>query len=392
MLLALLACAESETPPEAAVSAPERPDGVLRVATYNVSLYRDGPGELVEDLEGEDDPQLRAVSAVVATVSPDILVLNEVDWDEGGEAVRLLAERLGYPHRLSLRSNTGVPSGRDFDHDGRSDHEPGDRDYGGDAFGYGVHEGQYGMAVLSRLPIEENAVRTYRETVWADMPGNVLPTSWYDEGDREVFRLSSKTHALIPIKTSAGPLTLVLAHPTPPGFDGPEDRNGARNHDEVRMLLDLIDPARGGWLRDDEGRPGGLAPGAMFVVAGDLNADPSAPDPYGENGGIRALLASPLLQDPAPRSAGGAAAAARQGGANDGQSSDPALDTADFSDGEVGNLRADYVLPSATLDVQDAGVFWPAEGEEGYALVGPGYPVVSSDHRLVWADLRLPED
>ena len=364
----------------------------MRVATYHVSLYREDPGQLVADLEAGRDPQVRALGEVIEAVSPDVLVLNEVDWDAGGEAARLLAERFGYPHALSLRSNTGVPSGRDLDHDGASDHAPGDRAFGGDAFGYGPHEGQYAIAVLSRLPIDEAGVRTYREALWADMPGNVLPTGWYDEGDRAVLRLSSKTHALVPVETAAGRLTLVVAHPTPPGFDGAEDRNGARNHDEVRMLLDLIDPGRGGWLRDDAGRAGGLGDGAMFVVAGDLNADPGAPDPYGRDGGIAALLASPQLQDPRPRSAGGPAAAQRQGGANAAQATDPALDTADFSDGEVGNLRVDYVLPSANLEVLDAGVFWPAEGEDGYALVGPGYPVVSSDHRLVWTDLRLPAD
>ncbi|WP_031551798.1 endonuclease/exonuclease/phosphatase family protein [Parvularcula oceani] len=394
VLAAACSGASGDMAAEEAAAAPERDGNALRVATYNVSMYREEPGQLLADLRAEADPQIRAVTDVIAQVDPDVLVLNEFDYEDSAEALALFAERLGYPHFLALPSNTGIASGRDLDNDGRADHAPGSREYGGDAFGYGTHPGQYGIAVASRLPIDEDAVRTYRELLWSDMPGNLQPESWYDEGDRAVMRLSSKTHAVVPVETAAGPLNLVLAHPTPPGFDGAEDRNGLRNNDEVRLLLDIVDPSRGGYLRDDEGGTGGLAQNEMFVIAGDLNADAADGDVAegaGE-GAIAALLGSPLVTDPEPRSEGGPAAAQHQGEGNLRQVGDPALDTADFSDGEVGNLRVDYVLPSANLTVKDAGVFWPAEGQEGYALVGPGYPPVSSDHRMVWVDLELPEE
>lgn len=359
----------------------------LRVATYNVSFYRDEPGQLAADIAAWTDPQIEAVANVIRAVEPDVLVLNEFDYEADQAALDAFAERLGYPYRLALPSNTGVPSGRDLDKDGRTGHPPGSREYGGDAFGYGTHPGQYGIAVMSRSPLDEAGVRTWRELLWADVPGNLLPTDYYDEGDAAVLRLSSKTHAVVPVRVGGAALNLVLAHPTPPGFDGPEDRNGRRNRDEVRLLHDIVDAARGGYLTDDRGWEEGLPAGARFVIAGDLNADPADGD---ANEAIRELLASPLVADPAPRANGGTAAAERQGEANARQSGDPALDTADFSDNQVGNLRVDYVLPSANLKVLDAGVVWPAEGQPGYDLVGPGYPVVSSDHRLVWVDLALP--
>ena len=382
-----MACGAREGAEDVVPAAPADP-ALLRVATYNVSLFREEPGQLVRDVAAWTDPQLLAVAEVIRAADPDVLVLNEFDYDEDAAALSAVAERLGYPYRIALPSNTGVPSGRDLDKDGRSDHPPGSREYGGDAFGYGTHPGQYAIAVVSRLPLDEAGVRTWRRFPWRDVPQNRLPDGYYDEGDRAILRLSSKTHAVVPIRTPAGPLHLVLAHPTPPGFDGPEDRNGRRNHDEVRLIRDIVDPSRGAYLTDDAGGEGGLAEGARFVIAGDLNADPADGD---ANEAIRALLANPLIQDPRPRAAGGPVAAAAQGQANAEQSGDPSLDTADFSDGGPGNLRADYVLPSAGLDVVDAGVFWPAPGEAGYDLVGPGYPVVSSDHRLVWVDLRLPE-
>ena len=62
----------------------------------------------------------------------------------------------------------------------------------------------------------------------------------------------------------------------------------------------------------------------------------------------------------------------------------PRFDTADFDDEAPGNLRVDYVLPSAGLEIAGAGVFWPIEGEPGAALID------ASDHRLVWVDVTLP--
>ena len=164
-------------------------------------------------------------------------------------------------------------------------------------------------------------------------------------------------------------------------FDGPEDRNGARNADEIRFWADYVDGA--GYIRDDAGRGGGLHRGAHFVIAGDLNADPV--DGESVPGTVRQLTEHPLVNaSVTPASAGGAAAAAAQGGANVEHRGDPRLDTADFRDRAPGNLRVDYVLPSAALEVTGAGVFWPAEGEPGAELID------ASDHRLVWLDIALP--
>jgi 3-phytase len=84
------------------------------------------------------------------------------------------------------------------------------------------------------------------------------------------------------------------------------------------------------------------------------------------------------------------------GGINAGHLSNPAFDTADFAE-PPGNLRADYVLPRAGLEILDSAVFWPLNTDPLFRLVGvfdfalihiAGFP--TSDHRLVWVDLRLP--
>ena len=46
----------------------------------------------------------------------------------------------------------------------------------------------------------------------------------------------------------------LVSHPTPPVFDGPEDRNGTRNFDEIRFWADYVIPSRSGYIYDDNGQ------------------------------------------------------------------------------------------------------------------------------------------
>jgi endonuclease/exonuclease/phosphatase family metal-dependent hydrolase len=178
---------------------------------------------------------------------------------------------------------------------------------------------------------------------------------------------------------------VLASHPTPPTFDGPEDRNGARNADEIRFWS-LYLGSNDDWLADDLGHRGGLGD-ASFVILGDLNSDPNDGD--SRHAAIRELLANPRLQGtPAPTSAGAAEQSRLTGGRNAQHKGDPAEDTADFDDKFVGNLRIDYVLPSVDLPIVASGVFWPVRTDADFSLVGiDPFPV--SDHRLVWVDVRL---
>lgn len=369
----------------------------IRIATFNTSMFRKNVGDLIAELATGQSEQVAAVAEIIRLTNPDIILLSEFDYDAEGAAIDLFQENFlsraktftPYPYSYVVPSNTGIPSGADLDNNGKVVSTPGARSYGNDAFGYGTFEGQYGFAVLSRYPIDVAGMRSFQQFKWQDMPDNVMPTEWYSEEAQMVFRVSSKNHVDVPVVINGETLHLIVAHPTPPAFDGPEDRNGRRNHDEIRLLADYIDPAKGGYLVDDQGKSGGLTAGARFVVMGDLNADPVDGDSYDH--AILQLTQHRLINDPLPASAGGADASKRQGGQNERHGGAGENDTADFRDkgrGAIGNLRIDYVLPSkAGLKVVGAGVFWPAEGEKFYDLVGAGFPPVSSDHRLVWLDV-----
>jgi hypothetical protein len=63
------------------------------------------------------------------------------------------------------------------------------------------------------------------------------------------------------------PLRLLAFYATPPVFDGPEDRNGRRNHDEAAF-----------WLRLLEGDLPMQAPAAALRAVGQTNLDPQDGD------------------------------------------------------------------------------------------------------------------
>jgi endonuclease/exonuclease/phosphatase family metal-dependent hydrolase len=368
----------------------------VRVATFNCSLNRNEAGLLAKELAGGESVQGRQIARILRQVRPDIVLLNEFDFAADGLAVAAFCREylesegawapeppLVLGEHFQAPVNTGEPSGRDFDQDGRM---------GGpaDAIGFGRFPGQYGMLVLSRFPIRLDRSRTFQRVLWKDMPGALLPINpktnqpWYSAADLEVLRLSSKSHWDVSVQLPGLELHVLASHPTPPAFDGEEDRNGCRNHDEIRFWADYLGAETSDWIRDDAGRAGGLEAGAAFVILGDLNADPL--DGGSRPGAIQQLLDHRGVNAESPgRSAGAGEAAVLQQGRNREHRGNAEEDTADFSDSSVGNLRVDYVLPSRGLRRVGGGVFWPRKSEAGADLIE------CSDHRLVWVDLEIED-
>lgn len=377
---------------------PERTDGTIRIASFNVSMNRSRSGRLRRDLETGDN-QISRVAAAIRAVRPDVLLLNEVDFDGQSPstaelfATKYLADAsqdsLGgqaweMPYVFVAPVNTGVPSGLDVNQNGKLD-EP------DDSWGYGRFPGQYAMAVLSRTPIATDSVIEMKYLLWASMPNAQRPMfadrSFYPDATWEKLRLSSKSFWDVPVSTAVGAVHIIASHPTPPAFDGPEDRNGCRNHDEIRLITDYIDAA--GYLARS-GNAKGLGGNERFAVLGDLNSDPA--DGGSQSAAIKRLIEHPrIAQFDTPASRGAVSATERQGKANKQHRGNPAHDTADFSDGQVGNLRVDYALPSRNLKVAAAGVFWPDLSEVEPGLRNAMLDVLrASDHHLVWVDVLAP--
>lgn len=321
----------------------------LRIATFNVGLTRKGPGLLLADLRDGKAADAEAAAAEIRAADPDVLLLTGIDWDAGLVTLSAFDRLIGggaraYPHHFALRPNTGMMTALDLDGDGR-------RGGPGDAQGFGRFAGQGGMALLSRLPVREEQVQDFSGLLWRDLPAADLPLGpnggpFPSAEAQAAQRLSTTGHWDVPVEPPGGGVLHLLAwYASPPVFDGPEDRNGKRARDELRLWSLYL----GGEL--------GPRPEGPFVILGDANLDPERGE--GDRAAMAAFLADPRITDPRPAADGETATA--------------------LWPAPVGPMRVDYVLPSSNLAMRGAGLGRP-EGEAA--------PV----HRLVWVDIEMPAE
>jgi endonuclease I len=367
----------------------------FKVATYNISHYRATAGALITDLATVNATQSQNIARVIQRNNADVLLLNEFDYDAKGEALKRFQENylevgqsgeapVYYPYAFIAPSNTGIASGFDLDNNGTIVTTPGATGYGEDALGFGAFPGQYAFVVLSKHPIDTANIRTFQKFLWKDMPGALLPDDpdiagtgdWYSPAELNVYRLSSKNHADVPVLVNGTPVHILASHPTPPVFDAPGaglpwkagvDHNGRRNSDEIRFWSDYVTPANSAYIYDDTETAaapgGGLAPNSRFVLVGDQNADQNEGDSTPP--AILSVINNVLFNG----------AFVPGGGA--GPQPD---DTAGFS----GGVRVDYALPSIFgFDAPTGGVFWPGAGDPMSGAI------TASDHHLVFVNLTL---
>jgi endonuclease/exonuclease/phosphatase family metal-dependent hydrolase len=338
----------------------------VRFAQFNIWVLSRAKLDQVDEDGRGTSLQLKKAAEIIQRVRPDVLLINEIDFDaDKRQNLQLFQERylgvsqrgqepIHFPHTYFEAVNTGVPTGHDLDNDGASDGP-------GDGFGFGWYPGQYGMGLLSRFPIDEEHARTFRMLLWKEVHGHLIPhgrqgrPAWYDPEEVEILRLSSKSHWDVPLEIGGRTVHVLCAHPTPMGFDGPEDHNGRRNFDENRLWADYIAGGeRARYIVDDAGRRGGLDADALFVLMGDMNNNPRrGRGPYGM-AAMSQILSLERVQDPVPPDA---------------------------------YRSVDYVLPSLGFEIVGQGVFWPDVGDPLRVLVEE--PERASDHRMTWTDVLL---
>jgi len=309
---------------------------IIRVATYAAPLSRDGPGLLLRDLRKGEDPQIAHIMQTIQLADPDILILTDIDYDHDWLSLTAVAERLSDDplHLFTMIPNSGLQTGLDVDRNG----------YAGDARdaqGYGRFAGDGGLAVISRFPIAAENVTDHSAMLWRDLKGRTLPRidgePFLNDEALNILRLSSTGHWMVPIDLPDGSSLIVLTYAaTPPVFDGPEDMNGLRARDELRLWEHVLDGVF-------------APPPSSFILAGNSNLDPNGGD--GDRAAMARFLARSDLQDP------------HTGSYN-----------ADWGSDGPGMLRVSYLLPSTDWLVIDAGTIMP-DANSGIS------------HGLVWLDI-----
>lgn len=275
----------------------------------------------------KQDAALVAAADALSDADADIIVLTRFDYDGSGTTLRAFADLVdgGHIHVQALRSNAGIPTPYDMDGDGRLGEAE-------DAQSFGWFPGQEALAVLSRLPLDSDGLQSFNDVLWRDFPGTLMTDA---DAGRDDQRLSSGGHWVVPVFLSSdvggASVSLLVGHAGPPVFDGPEDRNGRRNRDELR-LWDRI-------IADLDG---------PIVFMANTNLDPDRGDGYRD--AMAEFLALDRLTDPLP-----------------GQI------TAHWQ--KPGPMRVSYILPSLEFGIRAARV-WPVRGDE--------------QHSLITVDLTLP--
>ncbi|MEG3758971.1 endonuclease/exonuclease/phosphatase family protein [Pseudoalteromonas carrageenovora] len=359
----------------------------LRIATFNVSMDATNHTPKGEQIKSDalanalkaNHQQIKNIAEIIQRVRPDIILLNEFDYIPKEQGIEYFKKHylnvsqnnqqvIDFPYSFIAPVNTGLATHFDLDNDGKS------TGIMADAQGFGFFEGHYGMAVLSKYPIDFDKVRTLQKFKYKDMPNAQMPTdpktgeNWYNKNEWQALRLSSKSFWDLPVKVNNKTVHVLASHPTPPVFDGDEDRNGKRNHDEVRLIADYV--SNKAYIYDDKGQKGGLKADSRFIILGDLNASPEG-DKARTNTTDQILKNALINASFVPQSAG----AKEQYDTNEAQNY-----TANWQ------ARVDYVLPSNYgLKIKNGGVFWPTKSSNEYRLIKDRN--ASSDHHLVWLDL-----
>ncbi len=403
-----------------------------------LATWRSGSLEGAELKLAERIIQIRNIAAIIQKNRPDVLLLTEFNNDGMAESYEALSgfqanylthpqsmnsvdggdllEPITYPYVQNYPTNTGLFSGHDLSNTGTAEATNPD-----DAHGFGFYHGHYAFALMSKYEIDTANTRTFQTFKRSDFPGAANPTvapiddvqtcaeiettysvkcgePWYSEEEWKEIRLSSKNHVdapiLIPTQDGIKTIHALLAHPTPSGFDKASDNNKLRNSQEIEFWLHYIEGAD--FIYDDKGAYGGFT-GDSFVIMGDLNADAlvGTGAQAGYNG-IRKLMNNKKVNHAVSQVTGkfapisqGAAEAVNPASSWSGTHPYPEIRSAIFGS------RVDYAVPSADLEVVDAGTYWQPEGAEGRLLfndarVGAGNSKsISSDHRYVWSTIKI---
>ncbi|HIW98705.1 MAG TPA: hypothetical protein H9871_01030 [Candidatus Nesterenkonia stercoripullorum] len=361
----------------------EKSSDDIRVGTVRAGMTSSTEEELLEDLGTGVFPPARSLAEAAQLNRPDVLLVTGITSDGDEEIAETLRskyfevgqngqEGLDYPYVYAGPSNSGNESGADLDGDGVVGGP-------GDSIGYGEHPGQHGMILFSSFPIEEKGVRTFQEFLWEDLPDSAAGSSEYSDLERSVMRLTSAAFWDVPLTVDAGEdsertvnvVASSLARP-----QDPADVDADRGDDERRMIADYL-AGEAWYLTDDDGDP---APGtgSEFVYMGEPATQYDLPGSANED--LAELLDSQAVQDPEPEAVTEEPLSSRSVGSGGSQS----RATRAVDDGM--DVRSAFILPGASMDIGDSGVFWPAEGEYGADLVQPGSDQAISD-RLVWLDI-----
>lgn len=358
----------------------------VRIAQFNLREM-----STAKLLDGADE-QAGAAAQVIAKFAPEIISINELQFDiegipslgspgapsstqpgtfdGGAQNAKRLAERVAALNPAAAFSFTVLTVGNSgFKWAGPT--------LGNPSFvlrGWGDWPGRFNSAILTKFPIAYDKIRVINEFAWDALPDNSIDKMKTEIGTSVPagFPLFEKGILVVPVEIAPGQLLhMVMHHPVAPAF---EAINPYRHFDELHGLKLFLD----GTLPGVEPLP----VGARFVVIGDLNADPEDGDSL--DGGIEPILGHPALNVFFPAGSGTKGTNGKYNtylsgcGKDDGTTVDDP--TTKFQ------MQLDYILPSKTFGAAQVGeIFFPDfQSQKADFLLA----CQASDHRFLYVDVE----
>ena len=229
----------------------------VRFATFNASLNRFNAGDLAAELSAPGSAQPDVIAEIIQRVRPDVLLINEFDYDAGNVALdgfqtnylsvaHGTAAPIVYPYRYTAPSNTGIPSGlRPRQQRRRRRLVP------NDAYGFGFFPGQFGMAVYSMYPIDfaddpdvpELPVEGHAGSAAARRSADPAPPTGTHPPSSTSSGCRRRATGTCRSRSASETVHFLVSHPTPPVFDG---ARGPQRHPQPRRdpLLGRLRAAR----------------------------------------------------------------------------------------------------------------------------------------------------
>ena len=392
--LAAAATAAALITPPAAAATPSPPGNTVRFATFNASLNRARRGPAASPTcRRPTTPRPATVAEIIQRVRPDVLLINEFDFDADGTALRLFQQQLPVrrrttaPRRSATRyrfiapSNTGIPSGFDLNNYGTSIGGPGRRLRLRRLPGP-VRHGRLLAATRSTPttsgPSSTSSGRTCRARCCPTTrpprrrPTGTPPRSWPSS------RCRPRATGTCRSRSAARPSTSWSATPPRRCSTVPRTATARRNHDEIRLWADYVTPgAERLHLRRRRQARRARARGAAFVIAGRPELRPARRRQHPRlDPAAAGQPAGQHHRHPDQRRGRSEQAEAAGRGRTSPTESDPRVRHRRLRRQlpGPGNLRADYVLPSSDLRIRNSGIFWPTVDDPFFYLDRPGVP------------------
>ncbi len=237
--------------------------------------------------------QVKYSSEIIERYSPDIISINEIQYDKEevptsdfttrGKNLKVLGKlsKLKKMNYSFHEANTGMNSKPGLDGNYILKPTSEERKNFADAVNFGMFPGQYSTGGIFKYPIKSEKI--IKGLKWRDFNPNINLSKYRDANGNKLPRdmeLFDKNFSDITLDVNGKELHVILLHTVPAfGFGNKLTPNFERNHDQLEFLKWYL-TGKSKFSFNIKVKP--LRKNTLFIAMGDWNVDPSSKNPGGK--------------------------------------------------------------------------------------------------------------